>query len=610
VAVLTRFWRDYCARHLRSYLLGFLFLLATTLLTVAIPVFVEHAVDAMEGDAAGEAVHWAWAVIAAGIGIMGVRTLSRIFFFNPGREVEFDIKNDLFRHLTDMPRRFFDRMRPGEIISRGTNDASSVRAFIGFGLLQLFNVAFTLFFTVGQMLLTEALLTALCLIPLVGAALVLRYAIRKMLSLVRRSQEQVATLSERVLECYNGATVLQGFGAMGGAAARFDADNQELLDISMGLVWIQSWLLPVVNVVGNACLIVVLYAGGAMVIDGDLSKGELAAFAVYIRIVAGALFSMGWLVNALQRGWISLGRINEVLHAPTLRPDAARPLPPPTGPGGRALTVRGLDFQHPTRREGDVAAEAALKDVTFEVAPGETLGIFGLTGSGKSTLLDVIARIYEPPPRTIFLDGVDVRELPLREWWRALAYVPQDAFLFSTTLRDNIALAAPPGERDEPRVEVAAAAAALTDDLEALPDGLDTVVGERGITLSGGQRQRTALARAFYRDFELLLLDDVLSAVDHATEKRLIDAIYARASGATTLVVSHRISVLKRAHRIVVLDGGRCVASGTHEELLAQGVGPYVRTHRLQEARERAAVPGPADAIASREGGHVPTDPT
>ncbi|MCA9517581.1 MAG: ABC transporter ATP-binding protein, partial [Myxococcales bacterium] len=507
--LLARFWRSYMKRHTRSYLAGGVFLLATTALTIAIPVFVQHAVDAIGGGTASDAVGWAWAILIAGVAIMGVRTLSRIYFFNPGRVVEYDIKNDLFGHLTEMPQRYFDRVRPGEIISRGTNDTGSVRAFVGFGSLQLFNVVMTLVFTLGQMLLTNALLTLLCIIPLAIAAFVLRYAIKKMLHLVTRSQQQVATLSERALETYNGAVVLQSFNAVAGATRRFDDANAELKDLSLGLVGVQSWLLPIVQVVGNACLIIVLYAGGRMVIENDLTKGELAAFSVYIRTVAGALFGMGWLINALQRGWVSLKRVYEVLDAPNDRPkSAAVPLPTP-GPGGNAIAVKNLTFRYPVppRRGGEAAPGDApldgpivgadgedrrpvvLEDVSFEVTPGEVVGIFGLTGAGKSTLLNVLGRVYEPPVGTVFVDGVDVRDVPLAEFWRELAYVPQDAFLFSTSIRENIALAAPMGERDDARVEAAASSAALNDDLSALHDGVDTIVGARGVTLSGGQRQ-------------------------------------------------------------------------------------------------------------------------
>lgn len=623
--LLTRFIRRYAAPHTRSYLGGLFFLLATTALTVAIPTFVQYAVDAMtlHRDAAGaaSAVTFAWAIIAAGIGVMVVRTLSRVLFFNPGRVIEYHLKSDLFRHLTELPRAYYDRMRPGEIVSRGTNDAQAVRGFIGFGSLQVFNVALTLLLTIGKMVVTDWRLTLWVLVPLLLAVMVLRRAIREMFTLTRRTQEELGHLSSRVLETYGGATVLQSMNAVPMATDRFEERNSALLGVGQRLAFVIAWLLPVVDVVGNACLVLLLFVGGQMVIDKTLTPGELAAFAVLIRIVAGGLNSLGWLVNALQRGWISLGRVYEVIDAPVAL-DAAGlgtgVMPPSVSADdkGHAVSVRNLTFEHPGRLDGKTpgaasqvlapaeAREPALSDVSFELAPGGTLGIFGETGAGKTTLLDLLSRVHEPPPGTVFIDGVDVRTVDLKAFRKATAYVPQDAHLFSQTLRENVALADSKETRDDRRVEEAVMAAALGDDLGALPEGLETRVGERGVMLSGGQRQRAALARAFYRDFEVLLLDDVLSAVDHATEKRLIDAIYARRKGATTLIVSHRVSALRHADLILVMERGRVIARGTHEALLRDHAGPYWRAWRLQQEREAEGLP--ADGLPTTAPSEVP----
>lgn len=620
--LLVRFLRRYATPHVKSYAAGLFFLLATTVLTVAIPAFVELAVDAIDHDYAnlpatvdghdhdpGDAVVFAWAIIAAGLGVMVVRTLSRVLFFNPGRVIEYRLKSDLFRHLTEMPRHYFDHMRPGEVVSRGTNDAQAVRGFIGFGSLQVFNVALTLLLTIGKMVLTDWRLTLWVLIPLLLAALVLRRAIREMFKLVRETQEVLGKISSRALELYGGAPVIQSLNATAMATERFEEENRALLRVGQRLAFVIAWLLPIVDVVGNLCLVLLLFVGGGMVIDNTLTPGELAAFAVLIRLVAGGLNSLGWVVNALQRGWISLTRVYEVLDAPArTSDDGSAPMPPPPSADdrGHTLEVKDLTFRHPTA-PGEPAPDAppAVSAISFTARPGETIGIFGATGAGKTTLLDLLARVHEPPPGTVFVDGVDVRSLELRAFRDAIAYVPQEAWLFSQTLRENVALAHGPEERDDARVEDAVAAAALSDDLGALPEGLETRVGERGVMLSGGQRQRTALARAFYKDFEILLLDDVLSAVDHATEKRLIDEIYRRRKGATTLIVSHRVSALKHADQILVLDDGRVVARGTHDQLLADTAGPYWRAWRLQQEREptpTAPAPAPAATLEPTHG--------
>lgn len=582
--LMMRFWREFVRQHRRWYLWGLLCLGGTTGLTVAIPWFVEQAVDALgRGD---RGWHWAVAILVAGVAVMGVRTLSRIFFFNPGRTVEFHMKSALFERLLSMPRRYFDVMRPGDLINRGTNDANSMRALIGFGSLQLFNVAFIMVLTLGRMIHMEGMLTLACVGPLVVSAFILRAAISKMFTLFADNMAQVSTLSARILETYGGVAVLQAYGALPGAMARFDKENDHLLRLSEAVLKVRAWFLPVVSVTGSLCVVIVLYLGGRRVMQDDgFSLGQLAAFIVYVTILVSGITSFGWMVGAIQRGLLGLKRMYEVIDATPDRPAATAQVPSATG--GHGLSVSHLTYTHPK------AATPALVDVSFEVQPGETLGIFGLTGSGKSTLLSLLARVYDPPAGSVALSGVDITTLPERDYWRAVAYVSQEPFLFSKSVRENIAVAVPAAEVDTARLQAAVEDAALGEDISGFQNGLDTVVGERGITVSGGQRQRTALARAFYRDFDVLLLDDVMSAVDHATEKKLIDALYRRAAGRTTLIVSHRLSVLARAHRILVLDGGRVVDQGTHAELL-QRPGPYAQTWKLQQAQ--ALVEAPVEA--------------
>jgi ATP-binding cassette subfamily B multidrug efflux pump len=593
--LLTRFLRTWGTRHVPSYAAGLVFLLATTVLTVAVPALVAEAVDAMTDERPADAVAWAWAVVGAGVAVMVVRTLSRVLFFNPGRVIEHDMKSALFAHLLRLPRAFFDRMSAGEIVSRGTNDAAAVRGLIGFGLLQVFNVVLLLVFTIGQMVLTDLVLTAVCVVPLLVATFVLRKAVSRMFLLMVKGQEALGQLSSRALEAYGGVPALQSFNAVPLARGRFGEANDRLLGHSLESASIVSWMLPIVDVVGNICLVLILFVGGNRIIDRELTPGALAAFAGYIRIVSGGLTSLGWLVAALQRGWISLRRIYEILDAPA--PEVgARPADAAAARGpAPSLTVDHLTFRYPPRPGEPEGQPPALADVTLTIPAGRTLGVFGETGSGKSTLLSLLARVLEAPAGAIRADGVDLQAIPARAWWRRCAWVAQEPHLFSQSIRDNIALADPPEARPLGRVETAAEQAALASDLEVLPQGLETTVGERGVTLSGGQRQRTALARAFYRDFNVLLLDDVLSAVDHATERRLIDAIYAHRPDATRVFVSHRVSALMGADRIIVLERGKIVAEGTHAELLARGDGPYCKAWQLQQARERSPVEGGAE---------------
>jgi len=582
---LARFWREYAAAFSGSYALGAACLVATNAVAVSIPGFVQSAVDALGADdtghaqAAADARAWGFAVIAAGLGVIVVRTLSRTFIFNPGRTIELRLKNRLFDQLLDLPRTYYDRVRAGEIVSRGTNDANWVRALVGFGSLQLVNVSLLLAFTLACMVADDWVLTLACVVPLAVAAFALRVAIGVMFRATSQFNTELGVLSSRILETYNGIGVLQSYGALGQALDRFDATNTALERLGTDLARVRALLLPVVNVTGNLCVVIVLMLGGARVQSGDLTLGQLAAFTVYVNLLVSGMTGFGWLVNAVQRGWLSLGRMYEVIDAPTERPAPDATMPAPLD-AGCTLTVRDLTFAYASASE-----RPALRDVSFSVAPGETVGVFGLTGAGKSTLLSVLARVYEPPTGTVLADGVDITRVPIEAWREVTASVPQEAWLFSATLAQNIALAERGPRPDPERLQRAVEDAALAGEVEALPSGLETLVGERGITLSGGQRQRAALARAYYRDFRLLLLDDVMSAVDHATEKHLIDALYRRCGAATTLIVSHRCSVLARADRVLVFEDGLLVDDAPHA-VLAQRPGPYAKAWQLQQAAE------------------------
>jgi len=570
--LLVRFWREYAHKHLGTYLLGALFLLLTNLLSALAPKLVQWGVEALEAEQS--AWRWAAALLGVGVGTMVVRTLSRTLIFNPGRVVEYDLKRDFFAHLLRLPRRYFEaQLSAGELINRGTNDAAAVRGLIGYGSLQLLNVTTTLLITVWQMLLIDVALTLYCALPLAAAVVVLRWAVLQMFELTRASLSQVGALSDQLLEVYGAAGLVQSFGAEGGVAARFDAQNEALLALNERLQRVAVWGLPVVSVMGSLCLVALIGAGGQGVARGDLTLGALTALVVYVGQLVGCVTSLGWLTGALQRGYISLGRMYEVLDAPVDTPAGASALLPPCAPEGPRLEVRDLTFTHPT------GERPALRGVSFTVAPGEVVGVFGLTGSGKSALLDVLSRTYAPPAGAVWVDGVDVSAVAPEAHWRRVCYVQQQAFLFSLSVRENITLAA---HTDEARLAAALDAACLAGEVSSFPQGVETRVGERGVTLSGGQRQRAALARAFYREgYQLLLLDDVLSAVDHDTEARLISALYARQPRCTTLIVSHRMSVLERADRVLVLDEGALVAQGTPQEL-ARGEGLYAQAWRAQ----------------------------
>jgi len=621
VKLVLRFFKRYVRRNIPQYALGLAMLVATNYAVVRVPTLIGRALDALgpagAGLAAGQSIalelmFWALAVVV-------VRTLSRVLFFNPGRDVEFRLGVDLFRHLLAMQRPFFLRRRIGELVSMATNDTMSVRLLVGFAGLQVFNVAVAIPMHLVQMWTTDRVLTLWSIVPIALGTAYTVHIVRSFYAMIRVSFEMLARLSDRVLESYAGIGTARAHAAEEALMRRFDERNQPYLDLQLRLSSQRAFAMPVLGLSGLVGTALVLWIGGDRVIAGDMQVGAIATFTTLLGSLVALLMALAWVLASISRGLIAISRIDEVIATPDDLPVPTASLTllqPPS------LALRSLSFTYPG------ADAPALHDLDLSLQPGQTLGIFGRTGAGKSTLINLLARVYTPPPGTILVDGKDITTLPLAELRAGLAVVPQDPFLFSTTLRDNIRLrgersghvrgddgepdprasaSAEPGssrarpEADDPQLRAVLTAACLDDDLRALPEGLDTVVGERGVTLSGGQRQRTALARALYRKPALLLLDDILSAVDQGTEVKLVAAIrqlhdaagvasvpkdMSEAPGGlppTTVIVSHRTSVLEHADEILVLADGRVLERGTHAELLALG-GHYAETHHHQEA--------------------------
>ncbi len=568
-----RFFRVYVAPLWRWYVVGVALVLVTNALSVRVPVELAHGLDALRAATPGAGADMAVATAAIRIAVIGVvvivvRSISRIAFFTPGRLAEFSLREDLFSHLLRLQPDFYARCVTGDLLSRATTDVTYARAVAGFATLQLVNIVAALGFGVTQMALLSPLLTCVTIIPIALGFLSVRLGVGRMFALQRLAQRQIAELSDDLLGALGGVATIQAFDVERVFVDRLSARAAELRATNLSMAWLRALVFPVLTVASGVSVYLLLAVGGPRALaTGDPSPGELAAFVALLAYLLVPIRLLGIIVPVFQRSEAGLERIHEVFDTSPDRPELAG-TPAPQGEGGPTIEVRGLTYAYP-----DAPDRPVLRDVSVVLPPGSTVGVYGATGSGKTTLLRLLARLRNPPPNTVFIDGADVRTLDLDVWRSRLATVAQSPFLFSETIRENIGFGA-----DEAAIEAAATAASLRTDLAQLPDGLDTLVGERGVSLSGGQRQRVALARGLLRTADVELLDDVLSAVDHATEQEIVRVLKRRRSRARTpptrLVVSLRMSALEVCDEVLVLDRGSLVDRGPHRELVERP-GPY-----------------------------------
>jgi ATP-binding cassette, subfamily B, multidrug efflux pump len=567
----------YLRRHRRGVAWGIACLVLTTVFSVASPWVLRHAIDDLTLEVTQSKLALYAGVIVGIVAVEGVfRYLMRRVLISISREIEYEIRNDVFVHLTRLSSRYFQTHRIGDIMSRATNDMSAVRMVLGPGIMYTANTVATSVGTIALMIAISPRLLAIALVPLVLVSLLVRYFGRRIHDCFEQVQAQLADMNALVQENLSGARVVRAYAQEPHEMARFEASNREYVERNRRLIRLFGSLYPGVQLLMGVGAVLVLWLGGRLVIARAISLGEFVAFGAYLAMLQWPMIALGWVVNVFERGEASMGRIAEILEsAPEIRDRDPDPAPVSRG----EVEFRRLTFSYD--------GTPVLREVDLRVPAGATVAVVGPTGSGKSTLVSLIPRLYDAPPGTVFVDGRDVHRIPLAELRAAVGFVPQESFLFSDTIRENVAFGLrTQGNGDgTDRADWAAAIAQLDRDLEDLPQGFDTFVGERGVTLSGGQKQRTALARALATDPRILILDDSLSAVDTQTEERILNGLRGVMATRTTFLVSHRISTVKEADLIVVLKDGRIEERGTHDELIARG-GFYAEVHRRQLLEE------------------------
>jgi ATP-binding cassette subfamily B multidrug efflux pump len=583
LAALSRLL-PYIVRVRRSLVLGLACILVATALSLSAPWVLKYAIDGLVGgEDRSRLALYALALVGLAVADGAFRYLMRTLLIGASRQIEYDLRQDFFVHLQRLPQSWFQANRTGDLMSRATNDLGAVRMMVGPALMYFASTALGFVVAVAVMWWIDPRLTILALLPLPGVTLGTRYFGRAIHDRFERIQAQLSDMSAIVQEALSGVRVVRAYRQEPTQTAVFERANEEYVRRNRGLIRLQAAFYPTLTLCFGLSGVCVLWFGGRDVMAGRLTLGEFVAFSRYLVLLSWPMIAFGWVINLVQRGLASWGRMLEVLDAPVAESLDSVTAMTSSGPG--RIEARGLTFTYPG------TSAPAISDVSFVVEPGQTLALVGPTGSGKSTIVHLLLRLREPARGMLFLDGVDVRDLPVADVRRMMAAVTQEAFLFSDSVGGNVLFGVDDewgSESARALVAEAGASAALTADVAGFTRGYDTIVGERGITLSGGQKQRVALARALLTDRPILILDDALSAVDTATEHAILGRLDRVRVTRTCVLVAHRISTVRDADLILVLVAGRVVERGTHDELVAAG-GVYADMHQRQLLEEELA---------------------
>ena len=596
IGELTILYR-YLIHCRRNYLLGGLALLGTNFCALLIPWLLKLAVESIQSfpGSGHPPAYYALLIICAALLQGIIRVFSRTAILHGARRIEFMIREDMFRRLTLLGLPFFSRERTGDILSRCANDLTNVRMLVGFGILNVINTCIVYAAALALMARISTTLTLCAVIPFPVMIFVVKRISASMFRRSKRAQEELARLSGKIEENVSAAALIRSYCREEGEVAAFDSLGRGYLESNMAMARLRGLMIPVMAATGALGTLIILFVGGNQVIAGAMTLGDFVAFNGYLAMLIWPTIMMGWILNLMQRGAASMSRINHILETETAVPDPAGPSPLERITG--EIEFRNLSFAYdsdqvpaaPNPPAGEDASTVqtsgsgpVLDNFTLTIASGMKVGISGPVGSGKSTLVKLVPHLYPVPAGTLFIDGVDITAIPLRQLRASIGFVPQESFLFSRTIAENIGYGTARATEEE--IGTAARMAGLAPDLERLPDGIATLTGERGVALSGGQRQRVAIARALIRDPAILILDDPLSAVDARTEEAILANLAGFCGNRTVIIVSHRLSALRGCDLIVLLDRGSIAEQGTHDELMARG-GRYAAIWREQQLR-------------------------
>ncbi len=570
--------KHYVWRYRWRYLAGAFCLFATATVVMLIPWWIREAVRIIESGGRMQDLTFYAALIAVAALLQSVvRTFSRALLFNAGRDVEYDLRNDLFAHLEKLPLSYYHSQRTGDLMSRVINDISAVRVMLGPGILNFVNAPLYYLYALALMLAMDARMTLAALLPFPLLVIAVRKFRGRMLKSSLEVQQQMSALSSHVQENLSGMHVVKAYTQEGYQTQKFVELNEIFREKSLEMAQIRGVVNPVMQGISGLTVLIVLWYGGTRVVRGDLFVADMVAFIAYLNVLAWPTAAFGWMLSLVERGRAAMKRLEEIFKVEPAIADPANAVALPDLQEG--VEFRHVSFVYDQLKNG----HPVLEDISFFLPVGHTIGLIGRVGSGKTTLAQLLPRLFDISNGEILIDGRDIRSLSLRELRKLIGYVPQEPFLFSASLERNLTFGGDSISAGE--LDRAVRIAKLNRDLEIFPDGAKTIVGERGVTLSGGQKQRATLARALVIDPPVLVLDDCLSSVDAETESEILEDLKVLLKDKTCLIISHRISAVKHADEILVIDEGKIIERGCHQELVDRG-GLYADLYQQQQLTE------------------------